>query len=179
MAWTAPMTAVSGGVFTSAQFNTHVRDNLLETAPAKATTESRLIVTAGLNTIVERELSEQSIGPTETTTSTTYDDLTTFGPSVTVTTGSRALVIVTARMFSNTAGGQNFAAFELSGTTTSPANDSRAVVFESSASGDVMRGSAVTLFSSLTPGVNTFTMKYRVGSGTGSFGNRNLAILAL
>jgi len=28
MAWTAPMTAIPGDVFTAAQFNTHVRDNL-------------------------------------------------------------------------------------------------------------------------------------------------------
>ena len=34
MAWTAPMTAVSGSVLTAAQWNTNVRDNLLETAPA-------------------------------------------------------------------------------------------------------------------------------------------------
>ena len=32
------MTAVSGSVYTAAQFNTFVRDNLNETAPAKATT---------------------------------------------------------------------------------------------------------------------------------------------
>jgi len=28
MVWTAPMTAIPGDVFTAAQFNTHVRDNL-------------------------------------------------------------------------------------------------------------------------------------------------------
>src|SRR5690606_12967068 len=38
MAWSAPMTAVSGSVFTAAQFNQFVRDNLNETAPARATT---------------------------------------------------------------------------------------------------------------------------------------------
>lgn len=37
MAWTAPMTASANGTLTAAQFNTHVRDNLLETETAKAT----------------------------------------------------------------------------------------------------------------------------------------------
>ncbi|GII42264.1 hypothetical protein [Planotetraspora phitsanulokensis] len=47
MAWSAPMTAVANSIFTTAAFNQYVRDNLLETAPAKATTGSRLIVTTG------------------------------------------------------------------------------------------------------------------------------------
>lgn len=37
MAWTAPLTAALNGTLTAAQFNTHVRDNLLETEAAKAT----------------------------------------------------------------------------------------------------------------------------------------------
>lgn len=36
MSWTAPRTWVTGEVVTAALMNTHVRDNMLETAPAKA-----------------------------------------------------------------------------------------------------------------------------------------------
>ena len=36
MTWTAPMTAVAGAVYTAAQWNTSIRDNLNETAVAKA-----------------------------------------------------------------------------------------------------------------------------------------------
>ncbi len=32
MAWTSPMTAVSGDLFTAAEYNQHVRDNFLEMA---------------------------------------------------------------------------------------------------------------------------------------------------
>ena len=60
MAWTAPMTAVANAVFTAAQFNTHVRDNLLETAPAKATTTGGYFVATGTNTIVQRVASVAS-----------------------------------------------------------------------------------------------------------------------
>lgn len=39
MAWTAPATFTTGQVITAADMNAQVRDNLLETAPAKATTK--------------------------------------------------------------------------------------------------------------------------------------------
>lgn len=40
MAWTTPMTAVANAVWTAAQFNSDIRDNLNETGPAKATSSS-------------------------------------------------------------------------------------------------------------------------------------------
>lgn len=173
------MTAVSGSVYTAAQFNTFVRDNLNETAPAKATQPSRLIVTDGANSIAERDLVEDSITTAETTASTTFADLATPGPSVTVTTGSKALVIITAMMSNSTVNGINIATFEVSGATTSAANIVRAVENTSSTANAVLRASATTLFSSLTPGSNTFTMKYQVNAGTGTFQRRNIAVLAL
>lgn len=40
MAWTVPMTAIAGELWTASDFNVHVRDNLNETMPAKALTNS-------------------------------------------------------------------------------------------------------------------------------------------
>ena len=54
MAWSAPMTAVSGSVLTAAQFNTYVRDNLNETAPAKATAAGQIFVSTAANAIAAR-----------------------------------------------------------------------------------------------------------------------------
>ena len=54
MAWSAPMTAVANTVFTAAQFNQHVRDNLNETAPAKATASGGYFVATGVNAIAQR-----------------------------------------------------------------------------------------------------------------------------
>lgn len=173
------MTAVSGSVYTAAQFNTFVRDNLNETAPAKATQPSRLIVTDGANSIAERDLVEDVVFTAETTASTTFTDLATPGPSVTVDTGSKALVVVTAMMSNSTINGINISTFEVSGATTSAANIVRAVENTSSTANAVVRASAVTLFSSLNPGSNTFTMKYQVNAGTGTFQRRNIAVLAL
>lgn len=51
MAWTAPRTWVTGETVTAALLNTHVRDNLLETAPAKVTTAGDTVYATGANAI--------------------------------------------------------------------------------------------------------------------------------
>ena len=86
------MTAVSNTVFTAAQFNTHVRDNLNETAPAKATTAGTMFIASGANSIVERVPSTAAVTTSESTGGTGYGNLATPGPAVTVTTGTKAIV---------------------------------------------------------------------------------------
>ena len=80
MAWTAPRTAVAGATFSAAQFNANVRDNLNETAPAKATAASQLFVSTGPNAIAARVPSTARVDTAESTSSTSYVDLATPGP---------------------------------------------------------------------------------------------------
>ena len=47
MAWTSPRTWVALEVLTAALLNTHLRDNLLETAPAKVTTQGDTVYATG------------------------------------------------------------------------------------------------------------------------------------
>ena len=75
MAWTAPMTAASNATFTAAEFNAHIRDNLLETEPAKATTNDSYFVTTGANAIAQRSPGSDVINTMQTTTSTSYTNL--------------------------------------------------------------------------------------------------------
>ena len=51
MAWTAPRTWVAAETLTAALLNTHVRDNLLESAPAKVTTKGDLVVATAANSL--------------------------------------------------------------------------------------------------------------------------------
>lgn len=51
MAWTAPRTWVTGEIVTAALLNTHLRDNLLQTAPAIVTTAGDLVHATGANTL--------------------------------------------------------------------------------------------------------------------------------
>ncbi len=47
MAWTAPRTWVTAEVVTAGNMNTHVRDNFLETGPAKVTTAGDIVYATG------------------------------------------------------------------------------------------------------------------------------------
>jgi hypothetical protein len=51
VSWTAPQTFVTGTILTASALNTNLRDNLLETAPAKVTTAGDLVVGTGANAI--------------------------------------------------------------------------------------------------------------------------------
>lgn len=175
MAWTSPMTFVANSVLTAAQLNTHLRDNLLETAPAKATVSGSLFVGAGANQIVERAIVSDYVAASQSTTSTTYTDLTTVGPQVTVTTGAQALIFLYGSAI-NTGVGASLISIDITGASTISAVDNDSVG-SSAATG--FRATSVYMQTGLTPGSNTFTAKYRVGSGTGTFQDRRLTILPL
>ena len=130
MAWTAPMTAVDGAIFTAAQFNASIRDNFLETAPAKATAANGYFVATGANSIAQRFPASLAVNLLETTASATYGDLATFGPSVTVTTGTKALVIITAQVDNDTVGGTSLATVLVSGASSVPVSDDNSIGFE-------------------------------------------------
>ena len=157
MSWTAPMTAVAGSVFTAAQFNTHIRDNLLTTAPAIATTAGRHFAATGLNSIAERASVSDFIGTTETTSSGAYTDLATVGPTVTVTTGIQAWVFTSSFANNNTDSTSVSFAHEISGASTSAANDNhRGLYVREGASGGTTGGRLTTVnLRSLTAGSNT------------------------
>lgn len=173
MAWTAPMTAVAGSVFTAAQFNQSIRDNLLETAPANATAISQYFVADAPNSIVARLAATASVLTSQTTTSTSYTDLGTPGPAVTVATGTMALVVVHSST-SNSGTGSTRMAYNISGATTLAASDDRGM---GNANTDITVASSVSLETGLTPGNNTFTAQYRVASGTGTFVSRRIVVL--
>jgi hypothetical protein len=182
VAWTAPMTAVSG-TFTAAQWNTHVRDNLNETAVAKSTTYSQYFVTTGANAIAARKIASNINNTAGTSTSTTYADIaTSFGPSVTVQTGTAAIVWWCCEMFNSTLNAYNACSVQVSGASSVAAADSFALEIDgygSVATSQQNRYSIAHHFTGLTPGMNTFTMKYRVGSGTGTFDQRVIIVMPL
>ncbi|HEY5986437.1 MAG TPA: hypothetical protein VIV12_08685 [Streptosporangiaceae bacterium] len=174
MAWSTPTTFVSGNALTAAQMNI-ISGNLNETAPAKATTAGGYFVATGSNAIAERVGDEQIITTSQTTTSTSFTDLTTVGPELTVTTATRALVVVTAQCSNDTSTNSCRMSWAASGATTLAANDNRCLML--SGTGDTIAGSFVTMYTSFTAGSNVITAKYRVSGGTGTWLNRRLLVL--
>lgn len=115
----------------------------------------------------------------ETTTSTTYTDLATSGPAVTVTTGTKALIILTAQLFNNTVDAYALMGFAVSGASTIAADDARAFGIRSATANQALLGSRVIYYASLAAGSNTFTAKYRASAGTADFRDRQIVVIPL
>src|SRR6266498_3453959 len=109
MSWTAPMPAVAGAIFTAAQYNTFVRDNLNECAPAKASVVGSYFTTSDDNQIAERKAVQAVVDQQDSFNSTSYINPNASptgnspvpGPAVTVQTGSVAFVVVGGRIGGN------------------------------------------------------------------------------
>jgi hypothetical protein len=178
MAWTAPMTAVAGSTFTAAQFNANVRDNLNQTAPALATTAGQYFVATGANAIAARSVGHATVATSETSTSTSYADVATVGPTVTVTTGTAALVLLKCAFDNATANVGTFMGFAVSGASSVAAADANAINIAGLAAASRARIGGAFWVTGLTAGSNIFTAKYKVASAsTGTFTQRDMTVM--
>jgi len=161
MSWSTPRTWATSEVVTAANMNTYISDNL-----------SFLT-----------NFSNNTVATSETTTSTTYTDLTTSGPAVTITTGTKVLIGYGAAISNNTASDGAGISFAVSGATTSAAADSATRGLTATITSGTLntdRLGRVDMFTGLTAGSNTFTLKYRATlGGTATFGNRFIWAMAL
>jgi hypothetical protein len=111
-----------------------------------------------------------TVATNQVTNSTSYTDLATSGPAVTLTTGTKALVIVTSRIGVSTSNNYGYHSYAVSGATTIAASDSVAVLSTYPDSNGDARQSSASRLTTLTAGSNTFTSKYRfTGSGSGAY----------
>lgn len=173
-------TWVTAEIVTASMMNTHVRDNMLQTAPAKVTTASQILVSTAANTIEARSFGANEIGGAESTTSTSYTNLATTGPALTMTTGVFAWASIAARMSNDVAGTSNLISIAVTGASAISASDNQSLEYESSVAFDALRASYSYLVTGLTAGSNTFTLKYRVSAAnSGTFSLRRLSIIPL
>lgn len=180
MAWTAPLTWTANSILTAALLNTHLRDNLKELEPHLATVVGGYFVSQGANSIVQRVPAKSFISTLETTASAAFVDLATVGPAVTVTTGTTAIVFLRSQMSHSVINDNALASYAVSGATTIAAADGRGLIHDGHPAAEFLRYGIVDWQSGLTPGSNTFTMKYRTSDGaTASFSRRFIAVLPL
>ena len=118
-----------------------------------------------------------TVATSQSTSSTSYTDLATAGPAVTLTTGTKVLVFTNTEV-STAAGRYVFADFAISGATTRAASDDTCIKMGTDADSMQSRNGVANLMT-VTAGSNTFTMKYRVNAGTNSFINRTIVVVAL
>lgn len=126
-------------------------------------------------------IANATVATDESTSSTTFTDLTTPGPSVTLVTGKEVIVIASALIFKTTSGlTTGHVGVNVSGATTIA---TVALIYATSqtASGTTAVYSVARSYklSGLTPGTNTFKLQYLTESGTMDFQNRDITVIAL
>lgn len=183
MAWTAPITWIDGAVLTAAQLNTNLRDNFLEQIPAKSTHNGGAgggyFTIDSPHKLVERGFAHHEISTSQTTASTSYTDLATVGPTVSVVTGTRAWILYNAEVASATQGKHGRVTIEISGATVKAPDDGFSTIDFSDTNCFSTKGSWVYV-DDLNPGLNIFTMKYAgTEANTVTFLNRRLHVFPL
>lgn len=180
MAWTAPTTFLAGTALTAAQLNTYLRDNLLTTEAAVATQgDGGWFASTAVNAVAERTMKRAEVVTSQTTTSTTYADLATVGPTVSVTHGTQVLVLWSAAHSDATTTTSAFTSIDLSGSNTIAASDSYALIRQTNQTTGLnytAQHMHHIWFDTLTAGTTTFKLKYRVAAGTGTFANRRIFV---
>lgn len=115
-----------------------------------------------------------SVSASETTTSGSFTDLTTSGPAVTLTTGTKVRVTISAALSNASAGSRAMMGVEVSGASSVSATIADSLI---NAGTNTVAASKTILFTGLTAGSNTFTAKYRSeGSNTATFANRGIFV---
>jgi hypothetical protein len=120
-----------------------------------------------------------SVATSQTTTSTSYTDLATSGPAVTVKTDSKALVTLTCLVSNNGTNNNSYMGFAVSGATTVAAADTAALRVQASSNIPSLQLSVTIPVTGLTAGSNTFTAKYRVDGGTGTWQSRSISVVGI
>lgn len=120
-----------------------------------------------------------NVTTSQTTTSTSFTDLATGGPTLTAEC-SAAIVFITTQLTNNTDSTYSGMGIALSGANTESATDDKALFYEVNIGSVNFRGGRVVKYEGLAQGsATTFTAKYRVQAGTGTFQRRSMALLAI
>lgn len=124
-----------------------------------------------------QEVGYAAVDTDESTTSTTYTDLATAGPSVTMTAAlnDKMTFTLSARQRDDTVGDITFAAAKLDAVATAEADGTTL----RQAVGSYNTAAAATgQFASLSAASHTVKVQYKVtGSGTGNFAHRHLSVV--
>jgi hypothetical protein len=174
MGWTTPRTWVPGEPITAALWNAHIRDNLLETEAAKATSDGQLLMATGANGVAMRKPKIDVATAAVTTTSTTPTTLGSGTPSVTFTHGGSFEIWFNAQM--RVSAGTADLIYCAPDVTSGPS----ATIHRSIQHGrtDFLRVGGHVMHYGLTPGSVTVKLMYWCGlaATTGEWSNRSIIV---
>lgn len=170
------MTFVDGRPLTSAQLNTHVRDNMMETEVAKATKAGGYFCTETPGNIKQRLPRKGYISTFESVSATGWQDMATPGPICRLECGTQVAIFVSARIVPATS---DFGrcGVKVEGATDRQPEEGRCLLIGASTTNGTTCQSFWVL-QGLTPGDHTFTMQYStVFGGSASIGKRRLIVV--
>ena len=156
------------------------RTNLLKGAPLPADTVDTQAIADGAVTTDKLDLSETTDGvdTSQSTTSTSFTNLATAGPAITIDVPASGKIWLSfgANIANSVTGGNSYIALAVSGSNTVSASETGIYGLSYQSSGNAWGQTGKSfLVTGLTPGSTTFTMKYKVSTGTGTFRNRYIS----
>ena len=195
MVWNDPKLFQEGEILTARDLNLYLRDNLLESEVTKCTTAGSHLTTNPAGQIIERKFAKDTVEASESLTGNpgAISDCGTFGPSVTIETGTSALVLLSAKSTTDW-NGFGFDAIGVAVEHTHPITnfysistaDYKQKINYYTVENTYSQHAYFFILTDLTPGINTFTMKYVSGGdmgsdgpATGTYSNRRLVVLPL
>ena len=119
-----------------------------------------------------------TVATSQTTTSTSYTDLSTSGPAVTLTTGTKVLVIISSFQRQDALDTARYPrmSFAVSGASTISASDT----YSNQGATTYASQKSFAALLTVTAGSNTFTAKYATtAGGTSTFSNRQITVIDL
>jgi hypothetical protein len=133
--------------------------------------------------VAGKQAAAATVATGESTTSTTYADLTTTTDTVTATIGANGLALVNlySLLQNSQASSISYVSFAVSGANTLAAADGNALIYTTPPSGANWYNAmgATFLLTGLTAGSTTFKMKYRVNANTGTYSARQISVVPL
>jgi hypothetical protein len=120
-----------------------------------------------------------NITASESTSSTSYTNLTTAGPTLTnfpVPASGKVLITVTTGMQGSQGGSSCFMSFTGSGANSIAASDINALILGGN---NLQRASASFVLTGLTAGNTTLTSQYKAAGGQCTFSNRSIWAIPL
>lgn len=114
---------------------------------------------------------------TSTSFTTTLSGSPGTNPSITIVTGTAALVTISAEMYVSGGAGNIWTSIDVSGASTIAAINQYGVTASFGAAASTYSTYSRTfLMTGLTAGANTFTLSYKVSASTGNVANRGLTV---
>ena len=205
MAWNAPFDYTPAQVLTAANLDTYLSGNMNETAVAKVTTAGDLVYATAANALARLGIGAvgtflnssgsapqwgkitaallnvgyDRVATSQTTTSTSYADLATAGPSVAVTCPSGAAILLFFAIVANASINER-ATFGVRIDAVDPTADMEAT-WDNADDATAPNASLVGIAyaSGLSVASHTFKLRYKTTGGTQYFRERRLIVVGL